>query len=104
MGLCDLPFVSCCSLAGLLEQHPDFTKDWLLNSADVEYDPEKAIGAGGFAQVFRGKYQGQDVAVKVIHQNLLDNEERWVVGPAVGDAPLWRFGRSGWGMRTFFDE
>ncbi len=61
---------------GLLEDHPDFTTDWVLRSEDVDYDPTKAIGAGGFAQVFRGKYRGQDVAVKVIHQNLLDNEER----------------------------
>jgi predicted unusual protein kinase regulating ubiquinone biosynthesis (AarF/ABC1/UbiB family) len=50
--------------------------DWLLREEELVYDLSDPVGSGGFAQVFRGKYRGQDVAVKVIHQNLLDNEER----------------------------
>ncbi len=50
--------------------------DWLLREEELAYDLSDPVGSGGFAQVFRGKYRGQDVAVKVIHQNLLDNEER----------------------------
>lgn len=51
--------------------------DWLINSDDLVYNIHKPIGAGGFAQVFKGSYNGVPVAVKVIHAYLLKTEERW---------------------------
>jgi hypothetical protein len=65
-------------LAASVPSGPILSSEWLLNSAEVVFDATRPFGSGAFAQVFRGRYRGQDVAVKVIHQNLLDNEERCV--------------------------
>ena len=71
-------FMTAALLAASVPSGPMLSSEWLLNSAEVVFDATRPFGSGAFAQVFRGRYRGQDVAVKVIHQNLLDNEERCV--------------------------
>jgi hypothetical protein len=71
-------FMTAALLAASVPSGPILSSEWLLNSAEVVFDATRPFGSGAFAQVFRGRYRGQDVAVKVIHQNLLDNEERCV--------------------------
>ncbi|KAH9122715.1 hypothetical protein AeMF1_006089 [Aphanomyces euteiches] len=44
-----------------------FIKPWMLAMDDVQFDPNDEstfLGKGGFASVYKGKYQGQEVAVK----------------------------------------
>ena len=52
------------------------SRDWVINSDDLVYSASKPIGAGGFAQVFKGSYNGVTVAVKVIHAYLIKTEDR----------------------------
>ncbi|KAH9115201.1 hypothetical protein LEN26_009429 [Aphanomyces euteiches] len=55
-------------------------ESWMLSSDDVSFNPEDLstfLGRGGFATVFRGKYQGQDVAVKRFDQIILADSMEW---------------------------
>ena len=66
----------------------ELSSDWIINMDEVLFDITKPIGAGGFAQVFRGRYKGQDVAIKVIHQSLMDTPEKYVVSWAFRGSPF----------------
>ncbi|KAH9106297.1 hypothetical protein AeMF1_018065 [Aphanomyces euteiches] len=51
----------------------DTIESWMVSSEDIEFNPNNkstALGRGGFGTVFRGKYYGQDVAVKRFDQIL----------------------------------
>lgn len=37
----------------------------MISQGSLEYRPEDYVGLGGFADVYRGSYEGQLVAVKV---------------------------------------
>ncbi|KAL2917408.1 hypothetical protein HK105_203073 [Polyrhizophydium stewartii] len=41
-------------------------QDWSADPDDVEIDRAAKIGRGGFGDVFRGRWEGRDVAVKVL--------------------------------------
>ncbi|KAH9123489.1 hypothetical protein AeMF1_005532 [Aphanomyces euteiches] len=46
-------------------------ESWMLSSDDVKFDPNDSVavlGRGGFATVYRGRYYGQNVAVKCFDQ------------------------------------
>lgn len=53
-------------------------EEWLIKPKSLKLE-DKPIGAGGFAQVFRGKFRGTDVAVKQIHAYLMNSSDREVL-------------------------
>eukprot|EP01117_Protostelium_nocturnum_P006194 TRINITY_DN2234_c0_g1_i2.p1 TRINITY_DN2234_c0_g1~~TRINITY_DN2234_c0_g1_i2.p1 ORF type:complete len:1771 (+),score=730.99 TRINITY_DN2234_c0_g1_i2:165-5477(+) len=46
---------------------------WQIESEELEYDPKNMIGSGASANVYRGKYRQQDVAIKIL--KTVPNEE-----------------------------
>nr|KAJ3417961.1 hypothetical protein HK105_000548 [Polyrhizophydium stewartii] len=59
------------SLDNELGVHLPASREWSVNRNDVQYakGTHQCIGKGGFGIVHRGKWRGQDVAVKVIHND-----------------------------------
>ena len=51
----------------------ELSSDWIINMDEV---------------LFRGRYKGQDVAIKVIHQSLMDTPEKYVVSWAFRGSPF----------------
>lgn len=64
--------------AKLQELPQGMEKRFLIDHAQLKLE-RKPVAAGGFAQVFRGKYRGQTVAVKVLHNFLTDTQGREAV-------------------------
>jgi DNA repair exonuclease SbcCD ATPase subunit len=46
---------------------------WNVPREEIELFPDREIGRGSIGLVIEGRYQGQQVAVKQIHQNILEN-------------------------------
>ena len=53
----------------------DLATDWLIPARKLKIDPEP-IAAGGFAQVFKARFNGKLVAVKQIHGYLMATKDR----------------------------
>lgn len=51
-------------------------QSWIVERHRVELDASKCIGAGAFGTVFQGKFRGTQVAVKVYHKVVSDQDFR----------------------------
>ena len=55
-----------------LEQTP--SRDWVMNRNEIRFTPEEQLGEGAWGRVFRGKFRRCAVAVKQIHDDILNRE------------------------------
>ena len=74
---------ACCGSLAVREYVPldsaiteRFDPHWLIDTKRLRYNVNRPIGSGGFAQVYKGSYNGSEVAVKVIHAFLLTSAEK----------------------------
>ena len=52
-------------------------RDWVINRNDIQIT-NQVLGRGAWGIVYRGKFHGCDVAVKIIHENIMSPDTRRV--------------------------
>ena len=52
------------------------SKDWVIASDEIQIRRDQPLGEGAWGVVYRGKFQGCDVAVKEIHPNIMSDRNR----------------------------
>ena len=66
-------------LGGMLtlhEQELSGMRDWVITSDEIEIRRDQQLGEGAWGIVYRGKFQGCDVAVKEIHPIIMSDRIR----------------------------
>ena len=66
-------------LGGMLtsqEQELSGMRDWVITSDEIEIRRDQRLGEGAWGIVYRGKFQGCDVAVKEIHPIIMSDRNR----------------------------
>ena len=59
-----------------LERMRHQSRDWVIASDEIQIRRDQPLGEGAWGIVYRGKFQGCDVAVKEIHPNIMSDRNR----------------------------
>ena len=59
----------------LTANRQDNPPDWVINRSEIQLNRNQQLGRGAWADVFRGRFRGCDVAVKEMHTNLAEFRE-----------------------------